>query len=114
VSWSICNSDWTSVLNDLGVRASGLTRQFNLTRAPRLDLADFDGDGNRTEPRLEVWLDRKDGAGWVKTLPKWDAVPDPLNPWDFDETQNAVLYTLETMPQPAWEIRAVYPNSEEN
>ena len=114
ISWSVCNPDWSSVLTDLGLAAAGLTRQFNLTRLPVWDEFDWDGDGNTDEPVLEIYLDRQDGAGFVPLEPLWSGSPDVDNPWDYDRGLNAVLFTVETMPDEGWVLKAVYPNSAES
>lgn len=114
ISWSICDPDWSSVLADIGLAAAGLTRQYNLSRVPIWDDDDWDGDGITDEPVLEIWLDRQDGNGFVLTEPLWSPVPDPDNPWDYDRTLNAVIYTIETMPAEGWVVKAVYPNSAES
>ncbi len=114
ISWSICNPDWSAVLTDLGLAASGLTRQFNLTRIPEWDEDDWDGDGRLDEPVLEVYLDRQDGDGFVLVEPLWSDPPGGDNPWEFDRGLNAVVFTVDTMPQEGWVLRAVYPDSAES
>jgi len=113
ITWSICNPDWTAVLIDLGIAAAGLTREFNLSRVPAWDYDDWDADGITDEPVLEVWLDRQDGAGFVFLEPLWSPNPDLENPWDYNRVTNAVVFTVETMPDEHWVLKALYPNSEE-
>lgn len=112
VSWSICNDDWSAVLTELGLGAAGLSLQFNLTRVPEWDITDADGDNIIDEPRLELLIDRLDGAGLVNVEPIWSATPDATNPWDYDRARNAVLFTVNTIPEEGWQLQAVYPNSE--
>lgn len=111
ISWSICDEDWSPVMTDLGLLAAGLTRIFPLSRIPVWDDDDWDGDGNRDEPVLEVWLDR--GNGFVSIEPVWSDTPDPQNPWDYDGSMNAVVFTVQTMPAEGWSLRVSYPNDEE-
>jgi hypothetical protein len=113
ITWSICNPDWTAVLIDLGIAAAGLTREFNLSRVPAWDYEDWDADGNTDEPVLEVFIDRQDGAGFVFLEPVWSDQPDQQNPWDYSRVLNAVVFTVETMPDEHWVLKALYPNSEE-
>ncbi len=40
IDWSICTSDWASLLNELGLRAAGLKREFFLALAPVEDTID--------------------------------------------------------------------------
>lgn len=113
VTWSICSSDWEPALAELGIAAAGLTREFNLSRVPAWDFGDWDGDGDTDEPAVNIEIDRLDGNGFVDVQPVWSATPDAWNPWSYDRTRNAVTFTIDTMPSEGWELRAVYPNSEE-
>jgi hypothetical protein len=106
ITHSICNPDWSSVMTELGIAAAGLSREFNLSRVPEWD---YEAD----TPLLEVWMDRKDGAGFVPVQPLWAESPDPSNPWEYDRVKNAVMFTIDTMPDESWAVKAVYPNSEE-
>jgi len=114
ITGSICRDDWFPVMNELGIAAAGLTRIFTLSRVPEWDTEDWDGDGNTNEPVLEIHLNRNDGNGDVNIMPVWDANPDPRNPWDFDRVLNAVLFTVDTMPEEGWRLTARYPNAAEN
>jgi hypothetical protein len=41
--WSICSSDWSTVLDELGMQAAGLKREFFLSQLP-------------VEDSIEVWV----------------------------------------------------------
>jgi hypothetical protein len=107
ITWSICNPDWSQVMTELGLAAAGLTRQFNLSRVPAFpDHSDFDGDGILEEPVLEIELDC--GEGPSKIQPVWQDA-NGAHAWDYDRAQNAVLFSLETLPEESCQLRAIYP-----
>ncbi len=71
--YDICNDDWSTLLNDLGVRASGLMATFQLPDPARPDTIVVDVDG------MEV-------------------ASDPVNGWTYDESNTSITFHGAALP----------------
>lgn len=83
IIWDISNTDWDEVLDRLGVQASGLRREYFLSRLP-------------VEGTIEVEV--HDPSGTV--LPMVEAEGDPVvGDWTYTRSRNSITF-LEYMPEP--------------
>jgi hypothetical protein len=84
ITFSICENDWEPLMQQLGVAAIGLQREFFLTEVP-------------VESTLEVWIE-DEGV-------RYDFIPEEDYFWDGDRNSvNFVRYT----PRPTAWIHMVY------
>lgn len=78
VEWPICQSDWDQALEELGLRAAGLRREFFLTEVPVADsLAVWiEDDGQRTDYHqgVDYTYNRQRNSVLFANL-----IPDPLS-----------------------------------
>jgi hypothetical protein len=79
IEWSICSSDWDQVLQQLGMQAAGLRREFFLSQIP-------------VESTIHVWVDTEDNDG---------------NAWTYDRARNSVTFD-EFVPDPLAEVHIDY------
>jgi len=57
ISWSICDADWSGLLEELGLQAAGLKREFFLSLAPVEDTIEVDVQGDDDfRPEKDTWV----------------------------------------------------------
>ena len=84
VEWSICDANWGPVLDELGILAAGLTRDFFLSQKPVVDT-------------LKVSVHEG------KAVQEY---PYPSEAWSYDELENRVSFV--DLPPAGAEIRVHY------
>lgn len=84
IEFPICNDDWSRVLEDLGVQAAGLRREFYLSEVP------VDGS-------IAVWVETDGDAE-----PKHETTD-----WDYSRTRNSI-YFHSFVPDPLSEVFVSY------
>lgn len=84
IYWSICDSDWTELFEQLGMSAVGLKREFFLSEVP-------------VESTLRVWV-RHDGV---------DSPYSSGTDWTYSRTRNSVTF-LSVTPPPLAEVMMEY------
>jgi len=78
ITWPICSNDWTSVLDQLGFIATGLTREFYLSKRPVVDTIEVrviapNGTSFEFQPDVDwTYSDVRNSIEFV------ESVPDPL------------------------------------
>jgi hypothetical protein len=82
IEFGICNSDWSGVLEDLGVQAAGLKREFYLSEVP-------------VEGTVEVWVMDADG------------VEVEIGEWVYTRSRNSIRF-VEFVPTPLSEVFIAY------
>jgi len=78
ITWPICSDDWTSVLDQLGFIATGLTREFYLSKRPVVDTIEvrvIDPDGTSFEFQPDTDWSYSVVRNSVEFV---EYVPDPL------------------------------------
>ncbi|MBT3218902.1 MAG: hypothetical protein HN348_07400 [Proteobacteria bacterium] len=76
IKWSICSEDWDQILDELGMQAAGLKREFFLTERPIVDT-------------IEVWV-IEDGT--TLTFEMDDGVVDPKRAFTYDAVRNSISF----------------------
>lgn len=84
IEWSICNEDWAQVLEQLGMQAAGLKREFFLTDVP-------------VEETIELWVE-DDGE-------RIDF--EPGTEWTYNRARNSVVFSA-YVPSPLAEVFIEY------
>lgn len=84
ILWSICNDDWIGVLEQLGMQAAGLQREYFLSELP-------------VPGTIEVWV--VDGATTYEFQPEID--------WTYDAQRNSIVFT-EFVPSALAEVFIEY------
>jgi hypothetical protein len=84
IEWSICDSDWSTVLELLGMQAAGLKREFYLSQVP-------------VEESIAVWVE-EDGDEV-----HFDAGTD----WTYDRARNSIRFS-EYVPTPLAKVFIEY------
>jgi len=79
IEWSICNPNWDTVLQQLGMQAAGLKREFFLSQLP-------------VESTIHVWVDDPSNDG---------------NAWTYDRARNSVTFT-DFVPDPLSDVHIDY------
>jgi hypothetical protein len=87
ISWSICNSDWAVVLDELGMQAAGLKREFFLSELPVV-------------ASLEVWVE-DEGITYVFDR---GACEDC---YEYSRSRNSIRFNT-YVPEPLAEIYIEY------
>jgi len=86
---NICDTDYSGIMGDLGLNATGIVTSFQLTEAPDPDT-------------IEVHVADSDGTNDV-IVP-----PDPANGWTFDVDTNYLTFNGTSVPARATVITATY------
>lgn len=84
IEWSICDSNWSAVLEELGIQAAGLKREFYLSAIP-------------VEGTVEVWVET-------------DGQKEPYSEgrdWEYSRVRNSVRFN-EYVPEPFAEVYMSY------
>jgi hypothetical protein len=80
IKWSICSQDWNLLLDELGMQAAGLKREFFLTDRPIID-------------SIEVWVEEGKNT---KTFDYWDggdpAPADLERVFTYDPIRNSIAF----------------------
>ncbi|MFT7519354.1 MAG: hypothetical protein ACI9MC_001494 [Kiritimatiellia bacterium] len=90
IEFPICNGEWGGVLDDLGVQAAGLKREFYLSSVP-------------VEDSITVWVETKDG----------EETFSPGTDYTYSRSRNSVRFKS-YIPQPLSEIFVSYIPLSEN
>ena len=81
VEWSICTDDWAGLLEELGLQAAGLKREFYLSLAPVEDTISVEVTGD------DAW--------------------DGKEKWSYDATRNSVKFDS-YIPAPLSVVKVTY------
>ncbi|MBN2801111.1 MAG: hypothetical protein JXX28_18375 [Deltaproteobacteria bacterium] len=84
IFWSICDPDWSTVLEQLAMQAAGLKREFFLSEVP-------------VEDTLHVWVEDDAGAT------DYDVGLD----WDYSRSRNSITFRS-YVPEPLSEVFIEY------
>jgi hypothetical protein len=87
ILWSICNNDWATVLDELGMQASGLKREFFLSQLPVVD-------------SIEVWV-VFDGITYTFDEGECDDC------YTYDPARNSITFNT-FVPDPLAEVHIEY------
>lgn len=94
IKWSICKEDWAPVLEELGLQAAGLRREFFLSQIPV-----------RQPNSVQVLV--KDAGIVYNFHEAFDQDPEPADSWTFDEKRNSIRF-VEYIPNPGAEVMIDY------
>jgi hypothetical protein len=83
IEWSICDGRWDTVLEELGVQAAGLKREFFLGEVP-------------VEETIQVWIEENG-----------DRFDFDRDEWRYDRRRNSITF-LEFIPAPLSEVFISY------
>ncbi|TVQ92694.1 MAG: hypothetical protein EA397_05935 [Deltaproteobacteria bacterium] len=84
VEWNICEGNWPAALEEFGMQAAGLKREFTLTQVP-------------VEDSIEVWVEHEGR--------RTDFYAD--SDWEYNRVRNSILF-LEYIPPSFSDVRISY------
>lgn len=87
ISWSICNSNWALVLDELGMQASGLKREFFLSELPVIE-------------SIEVWVEFE---GVTRVFDRGSCE----DCYEYIDSRNSIVFN-QFVPEPLAEVFIEY------
>jgi hypothetical protein len=89
INWDIAGKDWETVLDELGIQAAGLKREYFLSHLPVADTIEVSVDDATSGANLKFTEGFLDENGNL-TDTTGDGVPD--GDWTYDPTRNSITF----------------------